>query len=335
MHFKRISRINSRMDYELACYLRGYCPTSKEIENSEVREMADRLKAVSDKETLANVLEWQERNFVFWSERWPLSNLFSMLLIIGLFSLYVLLFLNSQILWWVTVISAISAVTVFSVIVVLLKLIRKIPVWNGLKNTFAPSISINFFLKNKLGVCRDYAKLTACLLSNIYPYAEVYFAHAPQHVATGIMIENKLYMLDKQLPAVTIDKWHQRWHKHRYSEKTMEKVKGNCMETVDINSFLSKTRSTKLDTEKLTKEMTQLLNIKEETADANLSSLEIPRWKKGAVLYEDNEIVNYSLSQGLKAKIASEMVELSQITKLEIMQEKNDLTFRISFKSNK
>ena len=38
-----------------------------------------------------------------------------------------------------------------------------------------PSISMNFLLENKLGVCRDYAKLTACLLLNIYPNAEIYF----------------------------------------------------------------------------------------------------------------------------------------------------------------
>ena len=47
----------------------------EEIENSEIKQLANRLKAVSDKETLTNVLEWQDRNIVFWFERYPLSHI--------------------------------------------------------------------------------------------------------------------------------------------------------------------------------------------------------------------------------------------------------------------
>jgi predicted transglutaminase-like protease len=216
MPFKRISKINSRMNYELACHLRGYCPTLKEIENSEIKKMANRLKAISDKETLTNVLEWQDRNIVFWSERWPLSDI-SVVLVIVIFLCFFsarALIPNSQVLWWIIVPLASCAITVFSIIVILLKQIRKIPVWNGLKNTFAWSMSMNALLENKLGVCRDYAKLTACLLLNIYSDAEVYFVHALQHVATGIVIKNELYMLDKQLPIVTISTNSNNFHNH-------------------------------------------------------------------------------------------------------------------------
>jgi predicted transglutaminase-like protease len=343
MPSERISKINSRMDYEFACHMWGYCPTSKETENSEIKKMANRLKGVSDKETLTNVLEWQDRNLVFWSERWPLFPiLFYVLLVMFFFFLYLLLTPNSQafwwvsqVLWWTIAILGSIATTVFSIIVILLKLIRKIPVWDGFKNTLAPSISINALLRNKLCVCRDYAKLTACLLFNIYPDAEVYFAHAPQHVATGIMVENKLYMLDKQLPIVTIDRWHERWHKHKYSEKRMEKVKGNCLESVNIYSLVSKTKSTEPNTEKLATEMMKLLNIREQATEADLLSLEILRWKNGATLYEDNEIVNYSLARRLKVEIFGAILEPSQIARLGIIQDKNDLTFRISLKSNK
>lgn len=76
--------------------------------------------------------------------------------------------------------------------------------------------------------------------------------------------------------------------------------------------------------------MIKLLNIKEQTSEAGLSSLEILRWKKGAILYEDDEIVNYSLARRLKVKISDEMLELSQIAKIEVIQDKNDLTFQIS-----
>jgi predicted transglutaminase-like protease len=327
MFFKRIRGINSRLQYEIACHLQGYCPTLEEIENSEIEKMADRLKSVSDIETLTNVLEWQDRNIIFWFERWVLSFPLYLLSILALFFLYLHFFFDIQVLWWITVISASSAITIFSIIVSFLKLGRKIPIWSGLWNTFVQSISMNFLLENKLGVCRDYAKLTACLLFNIYPDAGLYFVHAPQHVATGIVIKNEFYMLDKQLPVVTISKWHERWD----SERKIEKFKRDHLESVS-NPYLHETKPTKPNTEKLATEMMKLLNIKEQASEADLSSLIISRWKKGAILYEDNEIVNYSLSRLLKKRISDQRLELSQITKLQITQDKDDLTFRISFK---
>lgn len=229
MPFKK-NESKLQKNYEHACN-EGYCPTTKEIENSAIRELANRLKAASKKETLTNILEWQDRNILFWPERWPVSILFRVTLVtLIFFPLFLPVFLfYSQILWLIIVMAilASSAVTTFLILIIILKYVRKIPLKQGLWNIFVTSIPMNSLLENKLGVCRDYAKLTACLLFNIYPDAEVYFVHAPQHVATGIMIENSppVYMLDKQLPMVTISKWHERWHKHSWSEKTMEKVK--------------------------------------------------------------------------------------------------------------
>jgi hypothetical protein len=113
----------------------------------------------------------------------------------------------------------------------------------------------------------------------------------------------------------------------------MEKVKGNCLESVDINSYLSKTKSTEPSTEKLATEMMKLLNIKEQTDDKAIL-LEIP-WKKGAKLYEDNEIVNYSLARRLETRISSELIRINQITRIEISRQNDDLTFLISFNQNK
>ena len=48
-----------------------FLPTLKDIENEELKNLADRLKGDSDKETLTNILEWQDRNIQFWWERWP------------------------------------------------------------------------------------------------------------------------------------------------------------------------------------------------------------------------------------------------------------------------
>lgn len=328
MHFQKIPKSQPQKNYEHACS-RGYCPSLKEIENSEIRELANRIKATSDKETVTNVLEWQDKNLAFWFERHPLSlaimATFLILLVTSPF-----LVLNAQVVFAYFAFLVSMIATLSLVAVCMIRYYRKLPL-KQIFNIFPLNVPINSILENRLGVCRDYAKLTAALLSNIYPEADIFFAHATNHVATGIMIEKKLYVLDKYLPVTTIDKWHERWHKGEYSEKTIERIKGNRLESVDLNTLLSKTCSAQLDTAKLVNEMKRLLGIHESAIGKKSSSLEILRWKKGAILYEDNEIVNYSLAQRLKNRISGEMLDLNQVAKLEVIKNKDDLIFRINF----
>jgi len=309
----------------------GHWPTSDEIENNKVKSLANRLKAESYKETLTNILEWQDRNIVFWSERWPVSILFNVTVIFFLVFLPVFLF-YSQILWWIIAMAS-SAVTTFLILAIILKFVRKIPMKDGLKNIFMQSISMDTFLENKLGVCRDYAKLTACLLSNIYPNAEICFANTRDHTATGIVIKNRLYMLDQHLPILTIDKWRARYDPHL---KEIEQFMANGRpKKVDIKPYLSTTKTTSLDTKRIVVTMTKLLNIKEQTDD-KATSLEIPiPWKKGAILYEENEMVDYSLARRLETRISSELIRINQITRIEISHQKDDLIFLIRFSQNK
>lgn len=357
-----LRRIWSRIYYRFSCF-QGYCPNSDEIENSRIKSLASTLKAGSYRETLTNILEWQERNIEFWTERHPMLTLFLYIwlifAVIGplfyavfVYSLLLQIVLNSQIavlvwfiqiavwfiqnIWWLFAIFAGSALTILVTIIFILHSNRKFP-WKKiprcLKNIIKPSISMNFLLENKLSVCRDYAKLTACLLSNIYPNAEVYFASAPNHVATGINIENRLYMLDQRLPVLTIDRWND-YRKPRKSDKVkrfdhMKKTLGK----VDKKTFLQTKDKSELNTEKLAKTISELLNIKEQLDDKAIS-LEIP-WKKGAILYEDNEIVNFSLARLLEMKISSELIRINQIKRIEISRQKDDLTFLIRFSRNK
>ncbi|MCK4732806.1 MAG: hypothetical protein KAT65_10155, partial [Methanophagales archaeon] len=48
------------------------CPTSKDLKNEELKKLAERLKGNSEKETLTNILEWQERNIQAWIDRYLL-----------------------------------------------------------------------------------------------------------------------------------------------------------------------------------------------------------------------------------------------------------------------
>lgn len=85
-----------------------------------------------------------------------------------------------------------------------------------LRDTFKLSLSVDKILKYRLAICRDYAKLTAALLLNIYRENKLYFITIPNHVATAIQIGNKKYVLDQRLPVTSLEKWKHYW-KERFS----------------------------------------------------------------------------------------------------------------------
>jgi len=336
--------------YYFSCYVLGYCPTSGEIENSKMKDLASRLKAGSYEETLTNILEWQERNIEFWAERHPIQTMLifvsvisGLVSIIGALGFVFLIFGNIQpllllvyfiVIWFVSFVSCVA--TTIAIMIVILHSNRKFP-WKeipgGLKNIFWPSISMNFLLENKLGVCRDYAKLTACLLLNIYPNAEIYFASAPNHVATGINVENRLYMLDQRLPILTIEKWNDYRKPRKFDRiERFDPIK-KTLSKANKKTFLQTRNRSELDTGELAKKMMELLNIKEQLDDKAVS-LRVPKlWKKGVKQYEDDEIVNYSLARYLKMKISSELIRTNQITRIEIERHKDDLMLLIRFSS--
>ena len=331
----RINNYKSRSHYENSCF-QGHCPTTEEIKNDRVKSLANRLKAGSYKETLTNILEWQDRNLSFWHERHPISSvcMYSLggsliIFVIGfVMNLFSFIIWRIQILNWFIPFSVAmlggSAVTAFT-IGWMIRSNRRIPVWEGLKNVFKPSLSINALLENKLGICRDYAKLTACLLLNIYPEADIYFAYAPSHVATGIKVDNELYMLDQRLPILTIGKWKDYRHQKRRQQRKLEQLGEKCLIEADMKPFLSKTTAP-LDTRKLATRMTELLNVENEGVNEPTLVLNIP-WKKGAVMYEDNELVNYSLARRLKTKTSTELIKGRQIKRIEVDRQDDDITF--------
>jgi len=341
MTFNEKNEKKLRKNYENACS-NGYCPNSKERENRGIRELADRLDATSDKDVLTNVLEWENRNIVFWFERYPLPiaikffflmSFFFAVLTIS-FSMAPLLVPISPILFKGLIVFFSVFATLSSVAIYMIHSYRKLPS-NQLFNIFPSSLSIDSILENKLCVCRDYAKLTACLLFKMRPEKEIYFVQAPGHVATGMMVDDRLYILDQRLPAVTIDKWHKRWHSCRFSKKTVEKAKGSCMESVVLNCLLSKTNSSSVNADRLANELKNRLNIQTSIKDTEVVSLKILHWKKGVILYEDNEIVNYSLARRLNMLLSDEMLDTNQVKNIKIEIKNDDLIFRVDIISNK
>ena len=58
-------------------------PTPNDLESEELKKLAKRLKVDSEKETLTNILEWQDRNIQFWWERWLLDLSLKILILIS------------------------------------------------------------------------------------------------------------------------------------------------------------------------------------------------------------------------------------------------------------
>ena len=81
--------------------------------------------------------------------------------------------------------------------------------------------------------------------------------------------------------------------------------------------------------------MKRHLGIQNTNDDNTTATLEILHWKKGAILYENDEIVNHSIARRLKTLIFTEILEPSRITDLTVVQNKDDLSFQIRFKSKK
>ncbi len=65
-----------------------FLPSSRELENKDIAELLERLKGVSEKETLSNLLEWQERNLDYWNERGYLDSSLHILMGVGILIIF-------------------------------------------------------------------------------------------------------------------------------------------------------------------------------------------------------------------------------------------------------
>jgi hypothetical protein len=58
------------------------------------------------------------------------------------------------------------------------------------------NMPVKTILDWRLAICRDYARLIASLLYNLFPDKELYFIDMPGHVVAGIKLDNEIYILD-------------------------------------------------------------------------------------------------------------------------------------------
>ena len=383
-----------------------FLPTSKDIESDELKDLSKKLKGDSEKATLTNILEWQDRNIQFWWERWPFDlllkilipfNSFSILIITMLllsplppyyfkfqvFIIFVLgfflmcglsnivlklfyLFLASPFVYLFTNLALGNPLQVQSIVAIafcngtiaiaiiayLLSryngLLREKPIKEKIpkfievvNDTFRLSLPVDKILEYKLAVCRDYAKLTASLLFNMYPDSELYFIRILWHVAACIKIKNKIYVLDRRLPILTIDNWLIKWNKKKADIYTLKIERDSEGKPIDVKLKKSKTIPQKsildvpkIDTEKLTEEIAKMLGI---TQSSNKDELDFEiSLSNYAIYYEDDEIIKYSLIRAVENRLKNELCgNMNKILKVNISQNKRDLIISVCLKTPK
>ena len=386
------------------------CPTVEDIENKELGKLAKRLKGDSDKETLTNILEWQDRNIQFWWERWAFDCLLKVLgLISGIIFIlfpflqllypskflivealltvlvtififismlsnvlplvfYILLFL--PIVYLLTSVALripllaqnILPCTLFymgclggAVILIMVYLFIRYSIFfreeksiskklfkflELVNRTFQLSLPVNKLLDYKLAVCRDYAKLTASLLFNLYPDSEVYFIRILGHVAAGIKIKNKIYVLDQHLPILTTDNWLIKRNKKKantYISKLKRDSGGRPINvTFDKHDPITREQKEvpKINNTELTEEITNLLGINQ-SLHKDKTGIRIPL-KNFVIPYEDDAITKYSLIRAIKNKLESELCSnMDKISKIEINQDKSDLIVKVYLRTER
>ena len=206
-----------------------------------------------------------------------------------------------------------------------------------LADTFKLSLPVEKIIKYRLAICRDYAKLTSALLMNLFPTHEHYLALIPQHVAAGIKINNKIYILDQRLPVLTLEKWVMLWKEKLSKKKIKAEIlkiikKGNKIKTVKINIIkINETKIQKLNTKEIEKKTISNLKI-QQTSLIGKPNLEIPL-KNYAICYDQDRIVVSSLVRSIENKIKNEFCEnLNKISRIELRQNKKDIVLKIWIK---
>lgn len=338
-----LAKANNKLDkYMLSL------PTPKEIDSEEISKLTKRLKGESEKETLTNILEWQDRNIRFWHERW-IGNLsvFGIICIV-LFLLFLSLFIwslpyigggalrvNLEILSLLIFIGIMIGIVICIFLMCYLFLLRftrynKIG-WKAvyyIYYTLFPNLPVNKIMEYKLALCRDYTRLTASLLFNLY--SEVFFIKTTWHETVGVKLKDEIYVLDQRLPISTID--NNGYAKAKIFRATKDS-KGNI--TLKQEQIVKIKTLSVINSEELTNEVAKVLKIKQNSLkdkpDFEIPLKEYVKNEYDALIkFHDDEIIKYSLMRAFKNRLESESgSNMDKISKISIRQYKEDLMLEV------
>jgi predicted transglutaminase-like protease len=305
-------------------FKKQFLPSLEDIENEELKELANKLNGDSNKETLTNILEWEEKNIMGWQDRFNCLLIFIFIFVFVLF----LAFSVAPML--------LSIGVIIGLITCLLLKYRDIKhqIPEFIITDIFEFLPVNKILKYKLAICGDYAKLTSALLFKLSNSRVYFFTTIPQHVAVGVKINNKYYILDQELPILTKDSWLKRWNVKAANVYASEVVYNSKGELIDVNfkkqgkenltDFSEKT----VNTAELTEKVSKILGISQ-ISQKEKSDFEL-RLKNYAVYYEADDIVEHSLIRAIKNKLENEFCsKINKISKIKINQNEKDLIVEV------
>jgi len=204
--------------------------------------------------------------------------------------------------------------------------LRKI--WELIILTFKLSLPVSKILEYRLGVCRDYARLTAALLVSLYPNSRIYFFTFMGHVAAGIKIGDKVYVLDQKLPILKPESWLIRWDKRE--AKVLELIRRDSKVLVKLVGKISRKQYVRItkDFREMFKELVKEVNkaIREGKNSVTFTL------EKAALLFNiGDSIIKDSLLRKVELTLQREFVsKASKIGSIDIIKRNNDLLFRIN-----
>ncbi|MEM4912941.1 MAG: transglutaminase-like domain-containing protein [Desulfurococcaceae archaeon] len=194
--------------------------------------------------------------------------------------------------------------------------------------TFQPSIPLREILRYRLAVCRDYAKLLASVLVNLYPGRNIYFLVIPGHVATAIEFEGKLYVLDQRLPIMSLNAWMRRWGVKR-AEKRLLVRSEDGFSVKDVGEVAVEEDSLGLN---LRKDL-------EELADAVYGAIKSGQRPAryifrgyGRVFDVDDPVIKESLKRAVRTALEKELVAYRHlIRELKLLKQGEDVEVIVDF----
>lgn len=216
-------------------------PTEEDINGS--KKLSEALKDDSKDKTLINIIKFQEDTIPYWNERRIITDEPKISFLIGVLSVIISIVVSFLIIMLVYIIlptitkSTVTAmilsrtfgITIFVVLILVLLLIfhctlkitliavsvdrlRKsefctknyIKCGRDIKKYIsANNLPVEKILAWNLAICRDYARLTASLLYNLYSDSEIYIVNLSTHQASGIKFNDKILVLDPNFSSPT------------------------------------------------------------------------------------------------------------------------------------
>lgn len=207
------------------------------------------------------------------------------------------------------------------------------------RDLFKTSLPIKKILDYRLSICKDYAKLTCAFLLNIYPQNEIYFIQIPYHVAVGIKIGKKIYVLDQKLPVTDLSTWLTIWKKRFKKKRLGEKFLRVILEEnklviekteLEYLTISPDKKVTDQDIKIFVDKLKKKLNIPKLEARTQLNAIEFEIPLNFNLLTHKDEIIENSFLEFAKNKIEDECAgNVDKICDISPSYENNSLIIKM------